>query len=170
MVLGLLATSLAATWERLAFTDLLNFSTDYRTTALFWEMHVGGAAHDGMLSLSFPYLVRELMVEPSRRRWLLLAAVVPLAAYASLTTFSRAVYLSVPLGVVLAVILQSVQTARSAPSAGAKHWRPRLLAAKWLSAVALVTAFAWAASAMFPTTGHHVCRSTGQDDCRAPGP
>ena len=154
MVLGLLATSLAATWERLAFTDLLNFSTDYRTTALFWEMHVGGAALDGMLSLSFPFLVRELMVEPSRRRWLLLAAVVPLAAYASLTTFSRVVYLSVPLGVVLAVILQSLQTARLAPSAGAKHWQPRLLAAKWLPAVALVTAFAWAASTMFPTSGY----------------
>ncbi|MCL2636110.1 MAG: hypothetical protein FWD50_05715, partial [Betaproteobacteria bacterium] len=49
LALGLGSASLAALWERLAFTDLLNFSSDYRSTALFWEMHVGGAALDGWL-------------------------------------------------------------------------------------------------------------------------
>ena len=58
--LGLGAASLAALWERVAFTDLLNFSTDYRTTALFWEMHVGGAALDGFLALTVPFAVWEL--------------------------------------------------------------------------------------------------------------
>ena len=43
---GLLVVALLTVWERWAYTGLLNFSSDYRTTALFWEMHVGGAALD----------------------------------------------------------------------------------------------------------------------------
>ena len=148
LALGLLATAAAATWERLAFTDLLNFSTDYRTTALFWEMHVGGAALDGMLSLTFPFVVRELMVEPSRQRWLLMAAILPIAAYASLTTFSRAVYLSVPIGVAAMFMVQSLQ------SHGAQPWSPRRTLAMWLPAFALVAAFAWGAATIFPTSGY----------------
>ena len=148
LVLGLLTTSLAATWERLAFTGLLNFSTDYRTTALFWEMHVGGAALDGMLALTFPFMVRELMVEPSPRRWLLMAATLPIAAYASLTTFSRDVYISVPFGVTVMLMVQSLQ------ARGTQTWSPRRTRATWLPALALVAAFAWGAWAMFPTSGY----------------
>ena len=46
-MLGLAGAALATVWERTAFTGLLNFSSDYRATALFWEMHVGGTALDG---------------------------------------------------------------------------------------------------------------------------
>ena len=147
MMLGLLGASLAALWERLAFTGLLNFSTDYRTTALFWEMHVGGAALDGMLAVTFPFLVRELMVESSRRRWLLMAAVVPIAAYASLTTFSRAVYLAVPFGAVVVFMVQTRQP-------GMQAWSLRRSLATWLPALVLVAAFAWGAAAMFPSSGY----------------
>jgi hypothetical protein len=38
LVLALAGGSAAALWERLAYTGLVDFSTDYRTTALFWEM------------------------------------------------------------------------------------------------------------------------------------
>ena len=148
LVLGLLTTSLAATWERLAFTGLLNFSTDYRTTALFWEMHVGGAALDGMLALTFPFMVRELMVEPSTRRWLLMAATLPIATYASLTTFSRDVYMSVPFGVAVMLMVQSLQ------ARGTRRWPPRGSLAFGLPAVVLVAAFAAGAWAMFPTSGY----------------
>ena len=61
---GLLGVALATLWERLAFTGLLNLSTDYRTTALFWEMHVGGAALDGFLALTVPFALREVLVSP----------------------------------------------------------------------------------------------------------
>ena len=148
LVLGLLGTAAAATWERSAFTGLLNFSTDYRTTALFWEMHVGGAALDGMLSLTFAFVVRELLVHPSRGRLVFLAPIVPIAAYASLTTFSRAVYLSVPASVAVMFVVQAWQAPSSRP-AGPQQWLPAVL-----PAAMLVAGFAWAASAMFPTSGY----------------
>ena len=67
LVAGLVFASLAILWERLAFPGLLNFSSDYRTTALFWEMHVGGAALDGFLALTAPFAVREVLVARVRR-------------------------------------------------------------------------------------------------------
>jgi len=51
--------------ERLAFTDLLNFSADYRSTALFCEMHVGGAPLDAWLMLSFPFALASLLAARS---------------------------------------------------------------------------------------------------------
>jgi hypothetical protein len=89
-------------WERLAFTGLANFSSDYRATGLFWEMHVGGAALDAVLALSVPFAVAALVTARVPWRW----AVAALAAGAGactrhLVTFSRIVYLAVPLGVLV---------------------------------------------------------------------
>lgn len=94
MVLGLACATLAALWERLAFTDLLNFSSDYRSTALFWEMHVGGAALDGWLLLTVPFNVWALRHARTPVLHSLSLALMVLAAYAALTTFSRGVYLA----------------------------------------------------------------------------
>lgn len=104
MGLGLGLASLAALWERLAFTGLLDFSTDYRTTALFWEMHVGGAALDGYLALSIPFAAWLLVSTRIKERWLWFG-IGGLAIYASLTTFSRGVYLAVPIGLALMAVL-----------------------------------------------------------------
>lgn len=115
---GLGFASLAVLWERLAFPGLLNFSSDYRTTALFWEMHVGGAALDGFLALTVPFAVREVLAAPNRARWLWAGAIVLLAAYACLTTFSRGIYLAVPVSLaILAILLLMKGQARSMPSA-----------------------------------------------------
>jgi hypothetical protein len=43
---GLGFASLAVLWNSSRFR-IAQFSSDYRVTALFWEMHVGGAALDG---------------------------------------------------------------------------------------------------------------------------
>jgi hypothetical protein len=93
-----LMVSLPVWWERLAFTDLLNFSTDYRATGLFWEMHVGGAALDAALALVFPFMLAALAKAKGPRAWALAAGLLGLVFYAALVTFSRIVYLALPVG------------------------------------------------------------------------
>ena len=118
LVAGLGLASLAVLWERLAFPGLLNFSSDYRTTALFWEMHVGGAALDGFLALTVPFAIRELLVASTRARTALAVLFMLLAAYACLTTFSRGVYLAVSVSLgLLAVLLLTKGNAHTFPSA-----------------------------------------------------
>lgn len=94
MALGLATVSLAAIWERIAFPGLLNFSADYRTTALFWEMHVGGAALDGFLALTLPFAVLLMLRGKHIAQIIPAVLLLGLGVYASLTTFSRGVYLA----------------------------------------------------------------------------
>ena len=99
---GLLLAGLAVVSERLAFTGLLDFSSDYRATGSFWEMHVGGAALDGYLALAMPFAA--LLILESRRRSAMILAACALAAgaYATLVTFTRSTYAAIP--VALAVL------------------------------------------------------------------
>lgn len=98
MALGLVIVGLGVVWERSAFTSLMNFSSDYRTTSVFWEMHVGGAALDGTLALGFPLAVWLAMRAGSGRQALGAYAVLALATYAVMTTFSRGLYLAIASG------------------------------------------------------------------------
>ena len=145
---SLFTTSLAAVWERAVYTGITNFSTDYRTTALFWEMHVGGAALDGWLALTVPFALRELLTATQRLRWLFAALTMSLAAYACLTTFSRGVYLAVPVGVAVALLLHARQTEQ----VHQEGLRRRLT--KVLPSAALLLLFTLAAATMFPTSGY----------------
>ena len=106
MILGLAGASLTTIWERLAFTDLLNFSSNYRTTGLFWEMHVGGAALDGFLALTMPFAVQALVQARTPVRWAAASTATALGLYACLTTFSRGVYMAVPLGLTVFFVLR----------------------------------------------------------------
>ncbi len=117
-VLVLIAASMGAVWERFIYTGLLDFSTDYRTTSWFWEMHVGGAALDGCLALSMPMALLWMLCE--RRPWRFVAAlgVMLLGFYACLTTFSRGVYLAVPVGLALCALLWAVQRRHGQPEDG----------------------------------------------------
>lgn len=148
MVLGLAGVSLAVLWERLAYTGLLNFSTDYRTTALFWEMHVGGAGLDGFLALTMPFAV--LALHRARTPWRTAVAAVVLlgGAYACLTSFSRAVYAAVPLGVALTLWLAARSPRRDANTSA------RTGPSGWLPAGMMVLGFAAGAAWMFPTSGY----------------
>ena len=94
----LLAVALAVVWERQAFTGLLDFSTDYRATGPFWEMHVGGAALDAVLALTLPFALMLLTSARTPLRWAAAAAVLALGLYAALATFSRIVYAALPVG------------------------------------------------------------------------
>ena len=160
LTLGMATVALVALWERLAFTGLLNFSTDYRTTALFWEMHVGGAALDGFLALTVPFVLRELMLARSSRRWMLAAGVMLLAAYVSLTTFSRGVYLAVPLGLGLTAWLHTRQVAWGSTNARTAAGTTATLdsgagrGTGWGSSLAWVVLFMALSAWMFPTSGY----------------
>lgn len=147
---GLLVVALLALWERWAYTGLANFSSDYRTTALFWEMHVGGAAFDGFLALTLPFAVRELLKADSGWRWALSALAAVLGAYACLTTFSRGVYLAVPLGLTVMGGLQALTTRRAR---GRGEALPGGHGSVW-PAVLICGLFATSAAAMFPTSGY----------------
>ena len=95
MVLGLAVVTLAVLWERIAFPGALDFSTHYRTVALFWEMHIGGAAIDSYLALTAPFVAWALFSARRPLSWAAAAVLALLTAYACLTTFSRGVYLAV---------------------------------------------------------------------------
>jgi hypothetical protein len=156
LMLGLAAASLATVWERLAFTGLLNFSTDYRTTGPFWEMHVGGAALDGFLALTTPFAVKELLQARTPVRWGVAAAVTGLAGYACLTTFSRGVYLAVPVGLVVFYALHAVQQRHLAATSVATTAAPASAGYRsdGLTGALLVVGFGVFAAWMFQTSGY----------------
>ncbi len=106
MLGGLLSVSLAALWERLTFPGFSNFSMDYRTVALFWEMNVGGAQLDAWLAASLPFLIWGFARARSPVGLAFMTALAALAVYATFTTFSRGLYLGAVGGVALAALLQ----------------------------------------------------------------
>ena len=95
MVLGLVCVCLAVVWERAGYLGLWDFSANYRTVALFWEMHVGGAAIDAYLAMAVPFAVWALVTAKRPISWVAAALLVLLVGYACLTTFSRGVYVAV---------------------------------------------------------------------------
>lgn len=122
VTLGLGACALGALWERMAFPGLTNFAADYRSAALFWEMHVGGAALDAWLSLSFPFALVHLHSARSKLGRVAALALVGLGSYALFTTFSRIVYASVLVsGAVLALAAWRNPARREAASGGGGH-------------------------------------------------
>ncbi len=98
---GLAIVALVILWERLAYPGLFNFSSRYRTTALFWEMHVGGAAIDAYWVLTTPFVVWALARSQPLRHWLMWAVLALLVCNGVLTTFSRGVYVAVGIPLLL---------------------------------------------------------------------
>nr|WP_315240273.1 hypothetical protein [uncultured Albidiferax sp.] len=154
LMLGLAAACLTTVWERMAFVGLFNFSTDYRTTGLFWEMHVGGAALDGFLALLLPFVLRELFVAHSQRSWAAVVACLGLAGYACLTTFSRGVYLAVPVGLAVTgalCLLSARRRSRRAGPGATTVVAPQLSLG---TAVVLLLLFGGAILWIFPSSGY----------------
>jgi len=124
MVAGMAVVTLAVLWERAAFPGIFDFSANYRTVALFWEMHVGGAAIDVYLAMSCPFVLWALVTTRRSVVWLMLALLAVLTAYACLTTFSRGVYLAVALPV-LALVGMLWWQRRALPPGERLAWRER---------------------------------------------
>ena len=147
---GLAVVSLATLWERAAYPGLFDFSTPYRSTALFWEMNVGGAAIDGFLVLTVSFAVFAVLRAADVWRWCLAAALAVISAYACLTSFSRAVYLAAGVSlVVLAVMLPARRRLFASPATGRlpgepppqapwRRWGGRLLVVVLIVEVLLV--------------------------------
>ncbi|WP_157264886.1 hypothetical protein [Azohydromonas aeria] len=91
----------AVLWERAAHVGLLNFTGSYRTTALFWDMHVGGAAIDAYVALALPFCVWALWRLRRPLPWCVAALLATGTLYAALTTYSRGVYGAVGLPLLL---------------------------------------------------------------------
>ena len=106
LVAGLALICLFALYERMAYPGLINFASDYRITASFWEMHVGGAPLDGWLLLTLPFAVWAVLSQ--QRLYLLvpLVALVDIVAYVALVTFSRGVYGACVVTILLALAMQ----------------------------------------------------------------
>lgn len=106
---GFATCAVAALWERMSFPGLANFASDYRSTALFWEMHVGGAALDAWLCLSFPFSLLYLRLARSNLARAAGLVVIAVGSYALFTTFSRIVYAAVFASAVLIGLVAMLQ-------------------------------------------------------------
>lgn len=117
MALGSGTCALAAIWERIAFPGLTNFASDYRTTAMFWEMNVGGAALDGWLAMSLPFALAWCFRARSLWETGIAAAIASIGAYAAFTTFSRGLYgaIGFALGVVIVSRLLDIRNESGKP-------------------------------------------------------
>lgn len=134
---GLAVVSLAVVWERMAFPGLWEFSETYRVTALFWEMHVGGAAIDAYLALTMPFVAWALWSARSPARWAAAATLALVACYACLMTFSRGVYLAVAVPMLLLGLLLLARRL----SFRARAWLRRALAYAALGALTAAVLF-----------------------------
>jgi hypothetical protein len=116
--LGAFMVFLLVLWERNIFYTLifwtnkyapiqalLNFSTDYRVTAMFADMHTGGTAIDGYLLLVFPFTAMVFLTARSPRVMGFYAMIFFGILYASITTFSRGVYLGIGVALLTTALL-----------------------------------------------------------------
>jgi len=155
-MLGVLAVvSGGALLERLTYTGLTDFTSDYRTTSVFWEMHVGGAALDGALAMSLPFVLVALLQARTARASALAMGLGLLGLYALLTTFSRGLYLGAFLGLLLTIGLWWRQQALQARGSGMQAEPGQADASKAslaLAGLALLTvAVGWF---LFPGSGY----------------
>lgn len=91
VVVGLALVGLAALAERTAFTSLTDIHSDFRITATFSSMHVGGGHIGAYLAFAMPFMI-VCLLRP--RLWTLLSLVVLLllSGYTLVVTFARTAY------------------------------------------------------------------------------
>jgi hypothetical protein len=125
---GLLCVGLLVLWERALYAGGLDFTWPYRTSAWFWDMHVGGGAIDAYLAMAVPVAMWAVWAATTPGRWCAAAAVLLLAVFAALTTYSRGVYLVVAGAALLLWATVAVLRWNPAPDL---VWRRRALRCLW---------------------------------------
>ena len=125
VVSGLALVSIVVLWERAAYAGVFDFTEQYRITAWFWEMHVGGGAIDMYLALAMPFAWWAVWTAPPGWRWYVAGALLVLGVYVVLVTYSRGVYFVVASALIaLAALAQRCRFAAPEHSA----WRRRAMA------------------------------------------
>lgn len=142
MLIGLAGVCAASTWERMVFPGLMDFASDYRITAPFSGMHTGGAALDGYMALSLPFVAIWLVGKHSRLKTLLAIGLLVAGVFIGLATFSRGVYLAY--GFAAAVFL--LQAARDSRKRGALDLRQLCGVAALLALTGYVLVLVFASS------------------------
>jgi hypothetical protein len=125
LVLGLAVVSGVCIHERLAYPGLTDFVSHYRTTALFWEMHVGGAAIDAYLAMTTPFAVWALW-HYRGTAWFLASLLAVAVTYACLTTFARGVYLAGAVGLLVWLLARYAQLASQGKASPGLRWLARV--------------------------------------------
>lgn len=136
MVTGLALVCAVVLWERLVYTGLFEFSLPYRTTAWFWEMHMGGGAIDAYLAMAAPFAFWAIWSARTLWPWLAANVLLWVTVYAVLTTYSRGVCLAMLLALVFMATV--AWKCRIRPAAG-RAWGRRGLTAMF-AAVGLQSA------------------------------
>lgn len=136
MVIGLAGTVTVILWERVTFSGPFNFSSDYRVTGPFSQLHTGGAYIEGFLTAAVPFLILLLF---DVRNWL--ARIIAIAllistTYALMVTYSRNGYAAFAIALLLVFLAVIVEFARQGRFAGLR----RGIAVLALSALALTVA------------------------------
>ncbi len=126
MVVGLGLVGSIALWERAVYAGVFDFSHAYRTSAWFWEMHVGGGAIDAYLAIAVPFAVWAMWTSTAAWRWAGASILMVLSVYVVLTTYSRGVYLAV----LIALLFMGITAWRFklVPAAGPTRGRLTLMA------------------------------------------
>jgi hypothetical protein len=153
LVAGLGGVSLFALWERLAYTGLMNFSSDYRITASFWEMNVGGAALDGWLALTLPFSVWAVMRSRRLSSLIPFMALAGLAFYVALVTFSRGVYAACFASALVWAWVWLRAPLQEGPAGGDTR-KPRLKRSDMFAAALLLGMLSWGMWLVFHTGGY----------------
>jgi VanZ family protein len=110
MQLGLAMTLLFLLWERAAFVGLFNFADDYRVTGPVSAMHKGGAYIECYLAVASAFALQSLLQARAWPARLTASALLLLATYGVMVTFSRNGYAA--LAVVVAVMVLARLLAR----------------------------------------------------------
>lgn len=113
---GLALTILVVLWERLAMVSLFDFTTDYRVTGPFSVMNKGGAYIECFLAVAGAFVIIELATCRRRLLFWLASALLVLAGYAMLVTYSRNGFAALA-GALFIGILAAWRTLRRSPSA-----------------------------------------------------
>ena len=108
MCAGLAATVGFVLAERMAFTSLLNFSSDYRISGPFSDMSLGGAYVECFVACALPFVIQRVLPPAPWRQALPMMLLVAGASYTLMVTYSRGGQVAGAAAVLLFVAMQAL--------------------------------------------------------------